>query len=516
MPSGGLDRLDSEAGTFETVAMTEGEHVRLAGEATYDILPDGNEGVWVGTGSGLFYTHPQSGTQKHLTTADGLPGTVVYSIAEGDPGHLWLGTSRGLAQLDVASGRVTVYDLADGIGMMEFNRSARLKTRDGQLAFGGSAGIVRFRPADIQPDVRQRDVALVSVEAASRAGVREIETRDLRQLDLPPEERTVTFTFTAFAFEGPESNRYAYRLDGVDADWVDAGTQRQARYAGLSPGRYVLRVRGANHDGIWSEKEFTLPVWVQPHWWETGWFRGGFVLTLLALGVVAYRVRVEQLVAVERLRLRIAGDLHDDLATDLSGIALATDLLGRRAGDEADRQRLADVRDAATSMVDALRDIVWTVDPAHDSSEAFERRVRLVAQQLLEGHTSIVDIDLGSSGRPLSMPLRRELLLTLKEALHNVLRHAEASHVEVRMRRDGSQLSLLVEDDGIGFHPDLALEGHGLGSLRGRAERIGGTLEVTSLPGSGTRLGLVVDLTKNREARGLRGWLPWRTRRPNA
>ena len=151
----------------------------------------------------------------------------------------------------------------------------------------------------------------------------------------------------------------------------------------------MFRARAANHDGTWSEAALAVPVRVEPWVWETTWFRALAIALAVGLVALAYRARVARLLAVERLRLRIAGDLHDDLSSDLSGIALATDLLGRRPGLEAaDRQRLADVHRTATSMVDALRDIVWTVDPAHDSVEAFARRVRLVADRLLDGVTS--------------------------------------------------------------------------------------------------------------------------------
>lgn len=510
-PSGGLDRLDPATGRFEALGLVNAAGERPSGEATYDVLPDGRGGVWVGTVEGLLHRRAD-GTVRQLTTADGLPGTVVYSVQPDGRGRLWLGTNRGLARLDPASGAVTTYDLADGIGTMEFNRGARLRTRDGRLVFGGATGVVGFAPEAIRPDRRRPEVALVGVEAASRAGVRRLDGRGLEGVVLSPRERTATFTLAALAFEDPAQSRYAYRLDGLDRDWVEAGTERRARYTGLPPGDYVFRARAANHDGTWSEAALAVPVRVEPWVWETAWFRALVVALGLALVALAYRARVARLLAVERLRLRIAGDLHDDLSSDLSGIALATDLLGRRPGlGAADRQRLADVHRTASSMVDALRDIVWTVDPAHDSVEAFARRVRLVADRLLDGRAHAVEVDLPDAGA-LPMPLRRELLLILKEALHNAQRHAEAGRVDVRLGRDGAALVLAVEDDGVGFDPGAVAGGHGLRSLRTRAERIGGALSIDTAPGRGTRVRLAVPLPRNREA-GARRWaVPWRRR----
>ncbi|GAB5535134.1 MAG: hypothetical protein Rubg2KO_13830 [Rubricoccaceae bacterium] len=510
LPWGGLDRLDLASGRFDPVPLFDDGAGRFAGEATYDLYPDGHGGGWIATASGLYHTRPDVGVLQHLTTADGLPGTVVYSIQPDVQGRLWLGTSRGLARVEPATGEVTAYDLSDGIGMMEFNRSARLRTRDGRIWLGGSDGVLEFDPEAIRAEGRVPTVALVGIEVASRDSTRLVEPRELDRLVLSPLERTLTVTFSALTYSDPTAMRYTYRLEGLDADWVDAGTQRQARYTALPPGDYTLRVRASTPDGVESEQEAVLSVRVAPRMWETVWFRGLVLVGLVGLGVVAYRVRVGRLLDVERLRLRIAGDLHDDLASDLSGIALATDLLGRRPGlAEADRKRLADVRDAATSMADALRDIVWAVDPAHDSVEAFGRQVRLIAQRLLEGHEHTLDIDLGVSGGPLPMSVRRELVRILKESLHNVLRHADADHVAVTLRRDGSQLTMGIADDGVGFDPQAESNGHGLGSLQGRAERVGGTLDIESAPGTGTRVALAVDLARTREARRWRQLVPW-------
>lgn len=516
-PWGGLERIDLRTGRFETVPLSADGEERLSGEATYDLLPDGRGGIWVATTSGLTLTRPDRGVVRHLTTADGLPGTVVYSIQPDARGHLWLGTSRGLARFDPAGDEVVAYDLTDGIGMMEFNRAARLSTQDGQLWLGGAEGIVGFDPAALRMDLRAPSVALAGVEVSSRSHTRYVDPRTLDRLVLGASERTFAATFSALTYSDPQAIRYAYQLEGLDNGWVEAGTQRHARYTALPPGDYTLRVRAITPSGVLSEPSAVLPVRVTPRLWETMWVRGLAVLALLSIGVLAYRARVGRLLAVERLRLRIAGDLHDDLSSDLSGIALATDLLGRRPGlAPSDRQRLADVRDAATQMVDALRDIVWAVDPAHDSVEAFGRRVRLVAQRMLEGHEHTIDIDLGGAAVPLPMATRRELMLIVKEALHNVVRHAQATHVSVSMHRDAARLRLSVSDDGVGFDRGAVHDGHGLGSLQSRAERIGGRLGIESAPGAGTRVSLAVDLAKSREARRRPWALPWAQRPPSS
>jgi signal transduction histidine kinase len=254
-------------------------------------------------------------------------------------------------------------------------------------------------------------------------------------------------------------------------------------------GRYVFRVRAANHDGVWSAREIAMPVVVSPPFWRTPWFAALVALALIALLTAAYRRRVARLLAVERLRLRIASDLHDDLSTDLSAIALSSDLLRRRPDlDPESRERLGEMRERATRMVDAVRDTVWAVNPQHDTWESLVRRMRTTAQALLGESLARFKID-APAGEALTMADRRNLFLLFKEMVHNAARHARAQRVEVALRPLGhGGFELEVVDDGVGFDPTAARGGLGLDSLGLRARQLGGELMVESAPARGTRL----------------------------
>jgi signal transduction histidine kinase len=422
---------------------------------------------------------------------EGLPGSAAYSVAEDGRGRLWIGTNRGLARFTPPDGPFRAYDLADGIGTVEFNRHAHFRDADGTLYFGGVDGLTVFHPEAIRNNPYVPPVVLTRVETAGRAGTAAYTPAGLDGLTLTHRQTAVTFEFAALNFTDPDKNRYAYRLEGFDARWVQAGTQRVARYTSLPPGRYTFRVRGANNDGVWNTRGAALAVTVLPPFWQTWPFRALLAAAALALLTAAYRARVRRLLELERLRLRIAGDLHDDLSSDLSGIALVADLLRRREGmPEADRLQLAEVRDTALRKVDALRDIVWTINPEHDTLEATVRRMRQVAATLLAGLEVTFEVDVPDAGQAVAMTFRRDVLLIFKEALHNVARHAGAAHVAIRLRQRDGRLDLSVEDDGRGFDPQAAADGHGLRNMRVRAERAGATLDVRSRPGGGTRIGV--------------------------
>ena len=469
----------------------------------YDLYRDGAGDLWLATTDGLARFNPRSRAFSQWGVREGLPGSAVFSIRGDGAGRLWLGTNQGLSRFDPrapAGRQFRNFDLADGLGTTEFNRGAALVSAGEDFIFGGIDGLTSFRPGEVLDNPYRPPVVLTSIEVSNRERTVSHPPRALARLELSHRDTTVAFEFAALAFTNPGRNRYAYQLEGFDAGWIEAGSERRVRYTSLPPGRYTFRFRGSNNDGVWNEVGGMLPVLVTPPYWETWWFRLLAAALLAAAGALAYRRRVLRLLEIERLRLRIAGDLHDDLSSDLSGIATLADLLRRRptiAG--ADRAQLGDVRDAALRMADALREIVWTINPEHDNLEAIVRRMRDLARRLLPDQELHFDLAAGDLPALVGMELRRDLLLIYKEALHNIARHAHALRVEIRVRVDRDRLVLSIADDGVGFDTEVGSGGHGLGSMRRRAGRLGGTLAVDTRPGDGCRLELSVELPRTRD-----------------
>lgn len=507
MDPGDLGRVDLREERFDWQPLRTGDGEILRSEGVWQIAPDGRGGLWIGSGAGLTHYDPARDSFRHFTVAQGLPGTSVYSLVRDRAGALWMGTGGGLARLEggvppEGNPSFRSYRTRDGIAGTEFNRHAAVLLSDGRLAFGGVDGLTLFHPDEVRPNPVPPPVVLTSVRVASRDEVRAFEPAALDTLVLRPADATLTLEFAALSFANPERNRYAWRLEGFDDDWVEAGTTRSARYTNLPPGAYTFRVRGSNEDGVWNRDGAALSVRVLPAVWETTWARVMAVALALVLLALAHRARVGRLLAVERLRLRIARDLHDDLGSDLSGIALATDVVRRRTdleGEEA--ERLVRVRNTALEKVEALRDIVWAIDPEHDTLQATVRRIRVLAEGLPEGMEHRVHLDLDDPDRSIGMGVRRNLLLIFKEALHNVIRHSGATRVEISLHTSGPDLYLEVRDDGVGFddperRPDRGAEpgGNGLRNLGARAREMGGRLDLESRPGEGTTVRLRVRL----------------------
>ncbi len=500
-----LGVYDTTTGRLATIPLTSPDGSDLSSLGTWVIHRGTDGSLWLGSSLGLT-RHRPDGRFQLLTTHDGLPGSAVYSIMEESNGALWLGTNQGLVRFhpDLPPGaRFRSFSKIRGSGNVEFNRHATFECADGTMVFGGMDGLTLFQPDAVRDNPFVPPVRITAIEISSREGVRTIEPTGLDRLTLAPGDTTAAFTFAALSFTSPELNRYAYQLEGFDEAWTEAGTRRTTQYTNLPPGHYRLRVKGSNNDGVWNEERTSLEVIVLPTLWETLWFRPMLIAILGAAIWAGCRYRVSKQRELERLRMRIAGDLHDDLSSDLSGIAVLADMVRQSEGLGAEeRDDLGQIRDASMRMVDGLRDIVWYIDPDHDSLKATVRRMRSVASTLLRGvrhdlHAEIPDRDL-----PLPVNTRRNVFLVFKEAVHNIVRHADASRVEMEITVVGSRLQLSIADDGRGFDPTRADDGHGLRSMRRRAEEMGGRLEIDSTPGGGARLRLVVEMAGSRDGRG--------------
>ncbi len=461
--------------------------LELEGEGIFDIHAGPDGVLWLATSSGLIRYDPATGSAKTLTTKEGLPGSVVYSILNDDRGRLWLGTSHGLSRFDpapTAHRQIRNYDPADGIGNLEFNRHAALASSDGRFFFGGMDGLTVFRPEEILDNPHIPPLAFTELTVWSSHGPDNVVPFGLDRLELRNDQNTISFRFAALNFTDADHNRFSYRLDGHESGWVDSGSHDVARYAELPPGNYVFRLKGSNNDGVWNSRGIELPVHIDPSFWQSWWGRG--LLVLLGLSALAgfHRYRTARLLEVERLRWRIADDLHDDLSSDVSGIALAATLVRQ----DHDDNRLNDIEEVSQSVVERLRDVVWYVNPEHDSPQALLRRMRDAANRLPPGTECRFEVDLSHRGPALEMATRRHLFLIFKEALHNVASHARATLVEIRLRQRDGELFLAIHDDGIGFDPAAVKGGLGLTSMRRRAESMGAELSVTTEPGCGTEV----------------------------
>ena len=319
---------------------------------------------------------------------------------------------------------------------------------------------------------------------------------------LPPGHRKLEFEFTALSFIAPESTRFRHRLDGLDEAWVEGGTERSVSYSRLPAGDYRFRVTARNNVGVWNEQDVGLTFAVAAFYWQTWWFRlgvGGSVLAIFGWSIRRFekgkvRRRMETLErqhAVERERMRIARDLHDEMGANLTQIALLSELAQSDFGKpEQARGHLDEVFRTAQSLTRSLDGIVWAVNPANDTLEHFVAHLCTFAPGFLQsaGVRCRLDVPEELPAVPVPAGVRHHLHLSVKESLHNIAKHAQATEVWLRLRLAPDALTLILEDNGRGFQPaaEVAPGADGLENLRQRMREIGGTIEQRSGAGRGT------------------------------
>jgi signal transduction histidine kinase len=252
-------------------------------------------------------------------------------------------------------------------------------------------------------------------------------------------------------------------------------------------------VRAMALDGTVSVHPASVLFTIVPPLWQRGWFMVAAALAGMVTLYALFRYRLYHLMKLERLRLRIAGDLHDDVGTNLSSIVIASQIMERQPGlTDGIREQLADIRQIAAGTHEMMRDIVWMLNPANDSLDDFMLKLKEAAGRLLAGVPYTFTVTPGRLLEKVSIDFKRNVLLIFKELLSNIVRHSGATSVIIDVSQENGGFLLHVNDNGRGFQPEAAGLGSGLASLRRRAAILGGSLEIESTPGKGTRATLTL------------------------
>ncbi|MFN8349195.1 MAG: two-component regulator propeller domain-containing protein, partial [Spirosomataceae bacterium] len=275
----------------------------VSGMTDDPLLPD--QYLWVSTkGGGLDRLDKRLGTFEHFTEAQGLPNKVVYGIVTGEDKNLWMSTNRGIARLNPKSLTFTNFNKSDGLQDDEFNTNSYFRSPSGELLFGGVNGITIFRPSAISGNSKPPVVKLIGlkvnnkpVEVGDESGILDKAMEFLPPLQLAHDENQVSLEFGVMDFTNPVKNRYRYQLEGIDADWVEAGTTRFANFSQLPSGRYTFRVQGSTNGEVWSQP-IELKLTVNPPFYRTWW---AYLLYLSFISYLIYRLYQNQL---NRVRLQ--------------------------------------------------------------------------------------------------------------------------------------------------------------------------------------------------------------------
>jgi signal transduction histidine kinase/ligand-binding sensor domain-containing protein len=566
LSGGGLASL--KGNTLKQFRKTDG----LGSDFIICLYADRDGALWLGSSdNGL--TRFKDGRFAVISTAQGLPNAIITHVVDDGAGNLWIGSLGGILRASkadlnrCAEGAVKMvrflsYGKAEGLSSPTCSggfQPGACKGADGRLWFPTAKGLAIIDPATVStnsvaPPVVIEEVWVnhASIDPATLASAiklsqfpdspgsadNQLFVGPVKQsrlhtpttpdepfpggrravLRFPPGRQQFEFRYTALSFMAPDKVRFKRKLEGLDPDWIDAGTERVAQYSYLPPGDYTFRVIACNNDEFWNEGGASLAFTKLPYFWQTWWFET-LVVVMGAAGVgvavtwvMRRRVRrklelLERQRALERERARIARDIHDDLGASLTRISMLSQ--SARSEIESQPQAAADldqIYSTSRELTRAMDEIVWAVNPKHDTLDSLVTYLGRFAQNFLSaaGIRCRLDVPLHLPILALSADVRHNVFLAFKEALHNTVKHAEATEVRVSLQLLSRGFALVVADNGCGFEWQgmklrgakvdglRSAPGNGLLNMQKRLEEIEGLCEWETAPGEGTRVKFLV------------------------
>jgi len=521
-----------ESGVYHLLGTNEVHLTRADGLPSNFIAPvlaDPDGTIWFASDNGLGRWY--QGSIHRFTTQEGLPENIVLNVLDDGLGHLWINGHQGIHRLtrqsldDVVVGRsksvdVVTFNTRDGMRSAEGNGGNlpnSCRTHDGKLWFPTTQGVVVIDPSavaisDHAPRVRvgpilANDQPLVS----DYHWVPSSGTSFTHDLHFPPgSARHLEIPFTDIVSPIPQRIRFQYRLEGKDSEWREAQEDLRASYFDLPPGDYRFYLRVRSQLGTWHEFAQTLAFHLEPFLYQRPGFQLACALAaiIFLLGVHGHRLRLQRhILRLEhdarwtRDRERISRDLHDDLGASLSRIALLGEVARKQLETGvAPAHSIDEITRIAGQSVDDMGELIWSNNPRYDTWDSLIAYLREHASRTFAG-TPIECVQIFPEQMP-STPLpgewRRHLFLLVKEVLHNILKHAQATRVDIQLDLTANQLLVDIRDNGRGFDPEqVPAFHHGLQHLRHRVELLRGALTLQTQPGHGTRVQWSVPLPQS-------------------
>lgn len=499
------------------------------------IAPATGGGLWVGTGDGLYLVR-EGLAPRTWTVNEGLPSNIAYSCLEDGRGSLWIGTSKGLARMDIRSGDITaVFEQADGLPSQEFNQAAAYRHMDGRLYFGTMEGIAVCDPESVATSSYDPPVIIAGLQAGGTE-----ESLLAEMIQLPWERHDVIFTFSGLDYAVPERVRYRYQLEGYDTDWIEGANINFARYTNLPAGMFTFRVKASNGDGVFGNSVASLGFEVLPPWWQTWWFRGVVILAAIAaLFAIAaiwtgnanrQRDRLQAEVQARTAEIQEQRDqladanreletfnysVSHDLRSPLNIIQQLGEILEQDYGpqmDEQGRKLVASIRQSAGRMNDLINSLLNLSKATRAPLNRMEADIGFIAREVAASlgrrdPDRQVDWQIADGLRArIDESLMRIALTNLLENAWKYSSNARQARIEFGAHDDPQRGRVyFVRDDGIGFdqadadklftpfvrlHGAAEFPGTGIGltTVQRVIRRHGGEIWAEGVPGKGATM----------------------------
>ena len=459
-------------------------------DAIRSILID-NDILWIATQTkGLLKYHSKTHKLTEINETHGLSNNSVYSILPVENHEIWIGTLNGLSRYNTLNKQFLNYYDYDGLTSNEFNVSSQLKAKNGELFFGGQNGISQFMPSNFDTDSTNfnLNISTISWYSSKADSTFIIDSNYLKNkpLELPFNNSFVNFEFSLADYFKPANNTYKYKISSLNNDWIMLNKTNVLSFTNLPPGDYNLEVMASTNHGKWNNQRITIPISVKQIYYKSWWFITASGVLILLLFYLIRKYELSHIKNLERLRMQISRDLHDELGSSLTGIAIRSELLKENIGDEEKDKVLDEIAEQSRCAVDALSDIVWAIDSRNNSIQNLSYRIQNILYFLLNPLNITYTFETLEEPKPLYLKQDhiQHIYLIFKEAITNIAKHSNATHVIVTISREKDKIKLEIKDSGTKvFKTATKLNGNGIKNMRIRAKKINAELRINATNG---------------------------------
>jgi signal transduction histidine kinase/ligand-binding sensor domain-containing protein len=525
----GLDKFDRASRSFIHYRHDPARPDSLGFEMVNLLLEDRRGRFWVVSqqesgGSRLDLFDPQTGSFTHFTAKDGVPDKFYFFFVDADATP-WFGHATGLWRFDPDTRTARFFDARGLLQSTELGKP--LQDARGEFFLGGPDGLNRFDPRQIKERNYVPPIVLTAFRKFEHPVSLTLNTALMPEINLSYQDHVFSLEFAALDFSQPQRTQYAYKLDGFDADWIYSGTRRVATYTNLPGGKYILRVKATDELGRWQEKELAVPLTVTTAPWKRWWAIVLYVLMLGGMVVAAVRYRLNQLHAVnkaktqftqqlltsqEQERKRIAAELHDGLGQSLLVIKNRT-IIGKKLAQDSDKVKaqLEEISQATGQALEEVRNIAYNLRPYHLERLGLREAIEAMLEKIREATDLEINARVALFDEVFSKDDDVTFYRVIQECLNNIIKHAEATAVEISIVQTETEVTARIQDNGRGFaiaesglrNAELKTSansqsgGFGLIGLAERIRMLGGTHSISSETGKGTTI--LVKIPRDKE-----------------
>lgn len=473
----------------------------------FQILKVGEE-IWAATGNGIEIFSADGTIIKPGNAISELQNEVIYALQADSLGRIWCSGIGGISCISADRNRLMRFSSRHNLQSLEFNHNAACKGPDGKLYFGGINGVNGIQPARVITEKEIPEIRLFSLYVADTAFpfIKSSATPDIRLSRKAPHIQGSVFNDD---YAEAAEQEFSFLLEGYQKDWSKPSSDATFSYRSLPPGEYSLLVKYTDPFKNQGKQQLLLTVTVKPAFWQTWWFLLLAVISIIVITVLVVRkiqgIRysnrlkaIEQERAIEKERLRISKDMHDEVGASLTRISILSEIAkNRHLEPDKSQEVIQQISEIAGNVVDELSEIIWAMNSKNDSLDNFAAYMRRYAGTYLEPTCKKVKFDFPDDipNLPMQAELRRNLFLIVKEALHNIVKHSDAENVLITLQITKNRLNLILRDDGKGFSEELLIgTGNGLYNMRRRMEECEGSFNIVSDKDKGTEIDLSVNL----------------------